>query len=69
MFKLQLRFKYTSAMQIASLVFEQRKRDLCLQSNVDLEGVVDAPLQTGEGTDHNDTEGKAASKQADDAHI
>ena len=37
------------------------------QSRVDLEGVVDAPLQTGERSDHDNTQGQTASEQGNPA--
>ena len=39
------------------------------QADVDLEGVVDAPLEAGEGADHDDAQGKAACEERIHAHV
>ena len=40
-----------------------------LQAYVDLEGVIDTPLQTSQGTNHDNTQRKAPGEQIPPAHV
>lgn len=40
-----------------------------LQADVDLEGIIDPPLQSGEGTNHDDTQREAASEESHPSHF
>lgn len=40
-----------------------------LQAHVDLEGVVDTPLESCQGTNHDNTQGKTTGEQVEPAHV
>ena len=40
-----------------------------LQSDHDLEGVVDSPLSTGKSTDHDDTKGEPSGEEAQNTNL
>ena len=45
------------------------EREGYVQADVDLEGIVDAPLQAGECTNHDDAQRQAAREQRKPAHL
>ena len=39
------------------------------QTDVDFEGIIDTPLQTGQGTNHDNTQRQASGEEVEPAHV